>query len=742
MTDEPLLYTLPLTCALLGLAVAADAQELLAGDDLFELSIEELMQVELRTGSHLAQSLAESPGLVMVINRQQIERRGYRNLRDLLKDLPATEVKRHTLTEHTTSAQMRGVPGRVANDQFVILLDGHRINEPSSAAISLDDNLPLYMVQRVEVAYGPYSSQYGADAVVGVINLISSQPKAGEKSAYVALEGGDYDYRRASGFGQARSGDFALALGGHRGQSDNDSPATQDPERYQLGDLVNFSGDTVVPAEQRAGYRYPLASSSIFAKASYADDSILGLMHSSYEAPTWGAEAPNAVDYGVDAFWQQRLTTLWFDQHWRPAGDYGYLFGLDYGLGEVYPDSSYRNRFSDFNRVYKYQRSERYQASAEVRRHGRQHDWNLGLQLQHFDVIPRTTDLPRPYDRDRAASGQGMFFPGTDDSLPIRFYDISYDNQALFGELISRWGYAFTTQAGLRYEHNSLWGESLTPRLAFTWNFAERLSLKGIYGQAYKAPAPELSLGYFGSFSGQQNGDGDYTSGFFRITNEELQPETSDSYELTLQYQPNDRLLLSSTAYYILIDDVMRPTMTVPAVNDFIDGGYIANTEQVQNLNRLISYGLSNMLLYQWQPRAGWRWELWCSYDYSDGELRDSVFATTIDLPTSHQHKFKAGGDLGLGEDWALVPSLYLVSAGNSNKSNPNDPRYGQDSPGFVTADLLLRWDGLAPGASVYLRGQNLFNRRYYEVGKVGSAYQDLAVQEGRWLQAGVSYRF
>ena len=76
--------------------------------------------------------------------------------------------------------------------------------------------------------------------------------------------------------------------GGHRGQSDNDSLASQDAARYQPGDLVNFSGDTVVPADERAAYRYPLASSSIFAKASYADDSILGLMHSSYEAPTWG----------------------------------------------------------------------------------------------------------------------------------------------------------------------------------------------------------------------------------------------------------------------------------------------------------------------------------------------------------------------------------------------------------------------------------------------------------------------
>lgn len=725
---------------LAGLALLLAAPGCRADSNLFAMSIEELMQVQVTTSSRLAQSISDAPGLVVVFTREQIQRRGYRNLHDLMKDLPGVEIKSHTLTDHNTSVQMRGVPGRVANDQFVIMLDGHRINEPSSAAISIDDNFPLYMVRQVEIAYGPYSTQYGADAMVGVINLISDDsPGSG---AQVTAEGGNFDYRRASAYGQLQIDQLRLALGGHHSQSNNDSPAELAPERYQLGDLKRFSGQVMVPAAERAGYRYPVEANSLYLKANYNDDALLELMHSDYQTPTWGAEGSNTADYGSNSFWHQKITTVWYDQHWRPNPQLELIGSLDYGRGELDPDSGYRNRLSDFNMVYKYQRSERYQSSLEAHLSGAQHDWVLGAQLQHFDIIPRTTDLPEPYDTSRSTSDQAMFYPGTHNSLPLRFYEMRYDNQALYGELISRWQPAFSSQLGLRYEHNSRWGDSVTPRLALSYKFSPNLLLKGLVGESYKAPTPELTLGYFGAFSGQQNSDGDYTSGFFRITNPDLQPERSQSAELSLQYQPSTGLLLRTTLYRIHIDKIMRPVTTSTPVRDFIPGGNIAVTEQVQNLNELTSRGLSTLVRYQWQISDQLRWDTWLSYDYNRGELLDNIFHSSIDLPSSHDQKLKLGGELRIGNNWSVTPSIYAMNPGNSNIANPKDPRFGLQSPGYTSADLVVNWYGLAPNTCVTLRGQNLLNRRYYEMGKAGSAYQNLAVQEGRWLQLGFSYQW
>lgn len=730
------------------LACLAIAPGCLAEGALFDMSLEELLQVQLTTSSRLRQTVAEAPGQVMVLSREQIQRRGYRNLRDLLKDLPGIEIKSHTLTDHSTSVQIRGVGGRVANDQFVIMLDGHRINEPSSAAISIDDNFPLYMVRQVEIGYGPHSTQYGADAMVGVINLISEQGESNNtdelaaKPAQLALETGDYSYQRASAYGRLVLDQWQLALGAHSSNSDNNSPAELAPERYQLGDLRRFSGELVVPAAERVGYRYPITAKSLFASASHPRGAKLGLMHSDYQTPTWGAEVPNTTDYGADSFWRQKITTLWYDQHWQVRDQLALIASLDYGRGELDQDSGYRNRFSDFNQVYKYQRSERYQGSLESQLSGDQHQLLLGVQLQHFAIIPRTTDLPQPYDPDRGVNQQQLFFPGTNNSLPLQIDELSDNNQAAYSEWIARWHPSFSTQLGLRAEHNSRWGDSVTPRFAASYKPGPKLTFKGLYGESYKAPTPELALGYFGSFSGQQNNNGEYTSGFFRINNPDLQPERSKSSELSLQYQASDRLLLEATLYQIHIDQIMRPVITTTPVRNFIPGGDIAVTEQVQNLNELTSRGLSTLVRYQWQINELLHWDMWLSYDYNRGELVDNIYQHTIALPSNHDQKLKLGGELRIGDNWSISPSIYAMNAGNSNIVNPNDPRFGQQSPGYTSMDLIINWYGLAPGTSVYLRAQNLFNRHYSEPGKPGSANQNLAVQEGRWLQLGANYQW
>lgn len=743
-------YTLAFTPLSAALALAAMAPACLAEGTLFDLSLEELLQVQVTTSSRLSQSIAEAPGLMMVLSREQIQRRGYRNLRDLMQDLPGIEIKSHTLTDHSTSVHMRGVGGRVANDQFVIMLDGHRINEPSSAAISIDDNFPLYMVRQVEIGYGPYSTQYGADAMVGVINLISEHNgddnqetnEPSDKRTRITLEGGDYNYQRASAYGRTVLNEWQLALGAHTSSSNNNSPAELAPERYQLGDLRRFSGELALPAAERAAYRYPVTANSLFLSAKYKSDVKLGLMHSDYQTPTWGAEVPGTTDYGVDSFWRQKITTLWYDQHWHPRDQLELVGSLDYGRGELDQDSGYRNRFSDFNQVYKYQRSERYQASLEGQFSGDQHQLLLGVQLQQFAIIPRTTDLPEPYDPDRSASAQAMFFPGTDNSLPLQIDALSYNNQAAYGEWIARWRPDLSTQFGLRAEHNSRWGDSLTPRFAFSYKPAAKVTLKGLYGESYKAPTPELALGYFGSFSGQQNSQGEYTSGFFRINNPDLQPERSKSTELTLQYQASSNLLLETTLYRIVIDQIMRPVITATPTRNFIPGGTIAVTEQVQNLNELTSTGLSSLVRYQWQINDLLRWDTWLHYDYNRGELVDNIFQQTIDLPANHDHKLKLGGDLRLGEHWSISPSIYAMNPGNSNIVNPGDPRFGEQSPGYTRIDLIVNWQGLAQGSNIYLRAQNLLNHRYSEVGKPGSANQNLAIQEGRWLHLGLSYQW
>jgi len=182
----------PLLIALL-LAEPCVAKELSEADFLGELPV-------VLTASRLAQPTQDAPNAISVIDRAMIEASGFMNLADLFRLVPGFYV-----------GQMNGFNFSVANAisseyarHMQVLVDGRSIYLPSLGGVRWD-NLPLAIadIDRIEVVRGPDTASYGANALTGVINIITLHPAEVEGRMFSASVGAnkrqDYLFRWAGG---------------------------------------------------------------------------------------------------------------------------------------------------------------------------------------------------------------------------------------------------------------------------------------------------------------------------------------------------------------------------------------------------------------------------------------------------------------------------------------------------------------------------------------------------------------
>jgi iron complex outermembrane receptor protein len=172
-----------------GIVIQAHAQENPA--DLASLSLEQLMDLEVVTASRFDQKVDHAPSAVQVISADDIRAHGWRTLGEALESLPGLYLSDSGIYTYL------GARGQLrAGDydtRFLLLIDGHRINDPvySQSPVGQEFPLDMTLVERIEYVPGPGSAVYGSNAFFGVINVLTKspgQPGSGE----MALSGGNY----------------------------------------------------------------------------------------------------------------------------------------------------------------------------------------------------------------------------------------------------------------------------------------------------------------------------------------------------------------------------------------------------------------------------------------------------------------------------------------------------------------------------------------------------------------------
>jgi iron complex outermembrane receptor protein len=163
--------------------------------DLTRISVEDLMRMEVTSVSKKERPLGTSPAAVFVLTNEDIRRSGLTSLPELLRLVPGLHVARLDGSKWAVSA--RGFNGRFAS-KLLVLVDGRTVFSPLFSGVYWDEvDVPLEDIERVEVIRGPGATMWGANAVNGVINVIT-RPAASTAGTSLSLTTGTEDRLAAS----------------------------------------------------------------------------------------------------------------------------------------------------------------------------------------------------------------------------------------------------------------------------------------------------------------------------------------------------------------------------------------------------------------------------------------------------------------------------------------------------------------------------------------------------------------
>ncbi|WP_186300371.1 TonB-dependent receptor plug domain-containing protein [Denitromonas ohlonensis] len=147
-----------------------------ASDELMDLSLEELADIQVLSVSRKAQRLSDTAAAVTVLTSEDIRRSGARSVPEALRLVPGVQVAQVGAGRWAVS--VRGFNSRFAT-KLLVQVDGRSVYSPMFSGVFWNAlNLMMEDVERIEVVRGPGASLWGANAVNGVINIVTRKAAA------------------------------------------------------------------------------------------------------------------------------------------------------------------------------------------------------------------------------------------------------------------------------------------------------------------------------------------------------------------------------------------------------------------------------------------------------------------------------------------------------------------------------------------------------------------------------------
>jgi outer membrane cobalamin receptor len=679
-----------------------------APPDLSRASLEDLLNIEVTTASRSPEGLATAPARVQVVTAAQIQRRGYRSLADLLKDLPDFKVDVAGDQDFPVELTVQGIRG---TSHMVVLLDGVRVSSPTNEPLPILANYPVHLARQVEIVYGPASALYGADAFSGVINIISK------------------DVVDAPGFAVGTSvGQFGLynqtaSYAGHLGSKATLLVAGQvlsdrqpDLSKYYPDDFHGLAGqhsgtfDTIfgpmTPTRPVSpDFEIPLSAHSLMATLRAGSFQAM-FFESHARVSTTPAYNPDNAVYNSDAYNLNRLA-VGAVSYTRPIGRVTSTSTLTLSRHELAPESGYWNVFSNFAKSYKYAYGSMVKGESQV-------SWKAaptvtvttGGTIERFNAIPQTADLNEPIrSRDQ---------PGTilDTNIVDDFNTLHYTNSAAFGQMQYTASHAVTFTLGARVDHNSRYGTTFNPRVGAVMQPSSLTTLKLLYGSAFLAPSPYQTYAHYGSFYTTDGGQ-TYASSYWHLPNPDLKPERKKTVELNLRQAVGSRFFLTGSVFYSRLSNLIKGTDADQSYAGLYHGWPVDYIDFPVNEGRANAYGSTVGLDFLQVVGADTRIEAGAALTLVDGhvwEEDENAVGVPLGGMVPRQARFTADIDW---HRWSVAPRLALVGEqrllATTEDAGPPERRA---LDGYVTLDVNVRRRLLAK-LDVFVTIENAFDRRY-----------------------------
>lgn len=689
-----------------------------------EMSLEELLNLEISTASAVKENASEAPATTYVITSQDITERGYQRLLDVLEDIPEFEVQLKSDSEFGNDITTRGVQ---KSNHLLLLLNGARITSGAATLQNIDYNYDVRYADKIEIVMGPASAVYGADAFSGVINIITS---VGSDLKGIAANVTYGNFGTTSNSVRFGVGNENISLSGGGSYYGSNEPVMPDfyrneyawyRERYATDGQMFLFGDTVtVP---KSAWAAPRKGGSAFLRLNVKD----------FEVQAYY----NAIDYSSSTAVRPELSLS------NSSAQYGYnMLGANarhqftsltktftaehsfsYVKYELNPQSNFQNQFTGFGKGYKYARNSTAQVNGiyslkfdDVNR------LNFGWTYKHVDALPKTTDLPFVFDPNVSGNQQGMYQPGSnifdsqgrDLSLPVDFYNYQESTAGLFAQYQAALMEKIFLIAGARFDYNSRFGAQFNPRLGFVYKASDHFRLRATYGEAFLSASPENLYGQYGSFAPDVNGSGDtigLRSFFLNLPNPNLKPEKVRSIDVNLNVLAGD-FSIALSSYYNAINN--KPASTVSSGT--FRGIPVYTIQKTENIGNAFSYGGSLRVAYK-KSFGDISVNAYASYTYSQGKASDDNDGE--ELINSAFHTGKAG----LVFKWnrlSVSPRLiYSSGVKPAHDISFVEPPY---TPSYLLLNAHVAYtfveanskEGKPFGVSGFFTIRNATNARYY----------------------------
>ena len=425
------------------------------------------------TASRSEHSLADAPASVSVITAEQIKARGAGNLLEALRGVPGLSLNGRQVGGRKTLS-IRGAEDR----HTLVLIDGRRISSTDDTIGHSDYQygwVAMEQIERIEVVRGPMSALYGSEAVGGVINIITrkgGQQWHGGASVRGELgEGPAGDGHQMSASASGPLGEwFDLALG----VEDRRRAPTPRPENKATSDI---EGQDRQSGNLRLGFT-PSEGQRLQLDMLRSEET-----RRRHEQNTRLPARPYYLDtYDL----QRRQDALTWQADWSLL------------RSEL--------RYSEAEFEVNNKRSNNIAPTRPQRLEDRVWDGSLAFALGDSHSLTLGAERREEFLENAGLTG------GSDSALHKALY--VQDEIALADD------WALTL--GTRLDHHAIFGSESSPRAYLVWRASPELTIKGGYGEAFRAPTlKQISPNYVGA-------EGPHTF----LGNADIQPETSRSWEI------------------------------------------------------------------------------------------------------------------------------------------------------------------------------------------------------------------
>jgi outer membrane receptor for ferrienterochelin and colicin len=684
-----------------------------------KMTLEELLNVRITTASRVSQRAGESPATVIVITANQIRSRRYRNLAEVLNDLPDMKVNDKSDPQVFNTFSIRGI---TRQDKFVILMDGVRISSPVNDQLPVLENFPIYFARQIEVVFGPGSALYGADAMSGVINIITDKTDAGNVLE-ASLTGGTYGYSDQHLFIKRtlKSGVNLMAAGQFTYDRQPDFSRVYPAEFEMSGQQTGWFNSTYGPIKPAqpidAAFSAPVKTHNMYVSL-YKGGFDFTVLHHYSAVPSSTTLTPQNGVFNKNVFYGQGVTSA----HASYTDSIGLLksvTGVQASFSEVNPNSNFRNVFGRMEHGYKYSYGSMVKMDQQLTLAlSEKLQMVGGFAYEIFKALPKSVELSSPQRRGTAVEGRLLnsqeYYNPT--GIEAKFYTLAYNNVGSFLQVQYNPLRKLGITLGGRFDHNSRFGSTVNPRLGLVYTHSSKTTVKALYGTAYWAPSPHITYEQYGSFYSLDSGR-TYASDFWHLPNPGLKPTTSKTVELSVNQKVNNHLNFTFTGYYTrlygLISDVPDNGNT-NLYNNYFLGYPVTHIEVPVNAGAQTTYG-GNVVVNSMFNLGNSRFNAWSSLSWVDGTTMEYAVPaklTKVEIPLVAPWQFRAGID---GNSGRFSYSLRALRSGIQRLTgfkNADKPYARQTIQGYTLINASASYE-LKNNFTFFVKGQNLLNQRF-----------------------------